>query len=166
MKLLALGFVVVAWVLGGCSSNVAMKGEYIETGWVDRNVLDKPEHHQFKAQYDTVALDNDVAGLIQNVNAGVDFLVVFGTWCPDSRREVPHFLKIADHCGIASSRIRLYGLDRTKKSADGLSEQYHITLVPTFIFLKNGNEVGRITERPKGTLEADMMSILADAQSK
>ena len=105
MKLLVLGFVVVAWVLGGCSTNVATKGEYIETCWVDRIVLDKPEHLQFKAQYDTVALDNDVAGLIQNVKAGVDFLVVFGTWCPDSRREVPLLAAPSSQNGIPNDTI-------------------------------------------------------------
>jgi thiol-disulfide isomerase/thioredoxin len=104
--------------------------------------------------------------LIRATNAGTSFLVFFGTWCSDSRREVPHFLKIADDCGIDSSRIRLYGLDRSKKSRDGLTEKYHIDRVPTFIFLKDGDEIGRITEKPTGTLEADMLAILAAAQQK
>ena len=160
------GFAAVLFLLNGCSSKIPVKTELIETGWLERSVLDKSEHHQFKTRYDTVAVDKDVAELIQNVNEGVDFLVFFGTWCPDSRREVPHFLKIADRCGIGASRIRLYGLDRSKKSADGLTDHYHITLVPTFIFLKHDIEVGRITERPQGALEADMFSILAGAQSK
>jgi thiol-disulfide isomerase/thioredoxin len=157
---------LVVCLLNSCASTVGTKTEVIEVGWLQRSILDKPELRQFKARYDTVALDQDLVGLIHNVNSGVDFLVFFGTWCGDSRRELPHFLKIADHCGIDSSRIRLYGLDRSKKSNDGLSDQYHIEKVPTFIFLKNGGEVGRITETPRGTLEADMLSILASAQQK
>ena len=153
-------------VLGGCASKVPTKSEVIEVGWLQRSVFEKPELHQFVANYDTVKVDQDLAGMIRNVNTGVDFLVFLGTWCSDSRREVPHFLKIADECGIDTSRIRLYGLDRSKKSVEGISEKYHIERVPTFIFLKNGDEVGRITEKPTGTLEADVLSILAAAQKK
>jgi thiol-disulfide isomerase/thioredoxin len=163
-QLWAVTFVVC--LLSSCASTVGTKTEVVEVGWLQRSVLDKPELHQFKARYDTVALEENLVGLIHNVNAGVDFLVFFGTWCGDSRRELPHFLKIADQCGIESSRIRLYGLDRSKKSNDGLSDQYHVERVPTFIFLKNGSEVGRITEKPNTTLEADMLSILASAQQK
>jgi thiol-disulfide isomerase/thioredoxin len=156
--------VFVVCLLAGCAGTVGTKTEVIEAGWLQRSILDKPEFHQFKARYDTVALEEDLVGLICSVNSGVDFLVFFGTWCGDSRRELPHFLRIADQCGIESSRIRLYGLDRSKKSNDGLSDQYHIEKVPTFIFLKDGEEVGRITEMPKATLEADMLSILAATQ--
>jgi hypothetical protein len=155
---------LVVFALGGCANTVGTKSEAIESGWLQRSVFDKPDLHQFKAQYDTVALQQDLVELLGKVNSGVDFLVFLGTWCGDSRREVPHFLKIADTCGIGMSRIRLYGLDRSKKSADGLTDQYHIERVPTFIFLKNGNEMGRITEKPNGSLEADMLSILAAAQ--
>ncbi len=153
-------------LLGGCAGTVGTKSESVAVGWLPRSVLDEPAHHEFKARYDTVAVDQNLEGLIRNVNSGVDFLVFFGTWCSDSRREVPHFLKIADDCGIDSSRIRLYGLDRSKKSNDGLTDRYHIDRVPTFIFLKDGDEVGRITEKPDGTLEADMLAILASAQQK
>ncbi len=160
MRRCVLWFVVLV-TLGGCASTVGTKNEVIEVGWLSRTVFDKPELHQFKARYDTVALEEDLLGLIRNVNSGVDFLVFLGTWCGDSRREVPRFLKVADRCGIDSSRIRLYGLDRTKKSSDGLTDQYHIERVATFIFLRNGAEVGRVTEKPNATIEADMLSILA-----
>lgn len=157
---------LVLCVLMGCGSTGETEKEVIETGWIQRSALDAPALREFKVRYDTLALEQDLVGLIRSVNAGVNVLVFFGTWCSDSRREVPHFLKVADQSGIDSSRIRLYGLDRSKKSSDGLSDKYHIDRVPTFIFLKNDDEVGRITEKPTGTLEADMLSILASAQQK
>jgi thiol-disulfide isomerase/thioredoxin len=140
------------------------KDEAMKVGWFDRMAFDQPEYHSFMERYDTVALDQDVVELIRSVNSGVDFLVFLGTWCGDSRREVPHFLKIADRCGIEASRIRFYGLDRSKKSTDGLTDQYQIEKVPTLIFLRNGAEIGRITEKPTGTLEANMLSILAGSR--
>jgi thiol-disulfide isomerase/thioredoxin len=153
-------------LLSGCAGGGGTKTEAIEVGWLQPSIFDKPELHPFKARYDTVGLDQDLVSLIQQVSSEVDFLVFFGTWCGDSRRELPHFLKITDRCGIPPSRIRLYGLDRSKKSDDGLADRYHIERVPTFIFLRNGSEAGRITEKPNATLEADMLSILASVQQK
>ena len=60
----------------------------------------------------------------------------------------PGFLKVADAAGIPEQRIILYGLDRSKITSDGLAEKYQIRLVPTFICLKEGGEIGRITETP------------------
>ncbi len=153
-------------LLIGCSGSQTTKEEPIERGLVDRSVLDRPEHQAFRTMYDTVHVQNDVIDLISKVDEGVDVTVFFGTWCPDSRREVPRFLRIVDRAGMAGDRIKLYALDRTKKSSDGLTEQYHIERVPTFIFLKNGEEIGRITESARTTLEGDMLNILAAAQKR
>jgi hypothetical protein len=35
-----------------------------------------------------------------------------------------------------------------------------VTRVPTFIFLRAGKEIGRVTERPITTLEQDIATIL------
>ncbi|RPH38220.1 thioredoxin [bacterium] len=148
----------VTVVLSGCASQ---RQAQVERGWIDRAVLMKPEHHQFKETYDSVQVEQPFVQMIKNVADSVSTIVFLGTWCPDSRREVPRFLKTADEAGIPSERIRLYALDRSKKSDDGLSEQYHIERVPTFIFLKHGEEIGRITEVPQVSVEADMVMILA-----
>jgi hypothetical protein len=37
---------------------------------------------------------------------------------------------------------------------------YNIVYVPTFIFYKDGVEVGRIVEAPKHSLEIDIINIL------
>jgi thiol-disulfide isomerase/thioredoxin len=87
-------------------------------------------------------------------------------WCGDSKRELPRFLKIADEAGFPPARITLYSLDRTKKSPDGMTARYGIEYVPTFIVLKDGAEVGRITESPKVSVEADLLTILAAARAQ
>ena len=154
---------LVALVLSGCASQ---REAQVERGWIDRAVLMKPEHHQFKERYDTVQVEQQFVQMIRNVADSVSTIVFLGTWCPDSRREVPRFLKTADDAGIPQERIKLYALDRSKESDDGLSKQYHIERIPTFIFLKRGEEIGRITEVPETTIEQDMLMILAKAQSK
>jgi thiol-disulfide isomerase/thioredoxin len=158
-----LGFGVL---LSGCASTKEAGQEKMALGRFDRALLDAPEYRQFKVAYDTLDVDETLVELIRQVKSGVEITVFMGTWCSDSRREVPKFLKVADAVGFSTDRIALYGLDRTKRSGDGLTERYHIERVPTFIFLKKGTEVGRITETPRISMEADMLSILASAQSK
>lgn len=148
-------------VIAGCGSQ---REAQVERGWIDRSVLMKPEHHQFKERFDTVQVEQQFVPMIKSVEDSVSTLVFLGTWCPDSRREVPRFLRVADDAGIPQERIRLYAIDRTKKSDDGLTEKYRIERIPTFIFLKHGEEIGRITEAPEKSVEQDMLMILAKSK--
>lgn len=93
----------------------------------------------------------------------VTMLLIVATWCPDSKREVPRFFAIMDAAGIRESQLTMVGVDRTKKDAEGLTEKWGITRVPTFVFLRNGQEVGRVVERtPAGaTLEGEIARVLA-----
>jgi hypothetical protein len=104
--------------------------------------------------------------LIQKAGEGVQTIVFLGTWCSDSRHHVPRFLKVIDLAWPSLQRVTLIGVDRNKKSPEGTEVQYHIERVPTFIFLKNGEEIGRITENPQTTLEGDMLSILASGMAQ
>lgn len=166
MKVLIAALAVVPLLLVGCAGGQGVRQEPMERGWVDRSVLDKPEYHVFRETYDTVKIQNDVVDLLSKVDQGVDVTVFFGTWCSDSKREVPRFFRIVDKAGFPADRIKLYALDRTKKSGDGLTEKFHIERIPTFIFQKQGEEIGRITESATTTLEGDMLNICAGAQSR
>ena len=83
-----------------------------------------------------------------------------GTWCSDSRREVPRFYKIMDSTGYDSNKINLIMVGRQLKDITGAVAKYNVELVPTIIFYENGAEKGRIVEAPKETLEKDIVSIL------
>jgi thiol-disulfide isomerase/thioredoxin len=86
--------------------------------------------------------------------------VVMGTWCPDSRREVPRFMKIMDTWQFPSEKITFIGVDNGKLSPIGEFDKLDIQRVPTFIFYKNNIEAGRIIENPVASLEQDMVNIL------
>jgi thiol-disulfide isomerase/thioredoxin len=150
--------VFLALALEGCGSTKPDSGEKMLLGWVTWSAFDDP---RFREGYDTVTVSEDLAGFIGEVDDGVECLVFFGSWCSDSRRQVPRFQKVADLAGMDSLQIRYCGLDRSKRSPDGLAEQYAIELVPTFVFLKEGKEIGRIVEQPKGSMEDDMLAIMA-----
>jgi len=159
-----IAYALVLLGAAGCARD-AVRHPADQLGWVDRSALTDPRYPAFQVVYDTSRIAPEFTDMIREVQKGVDVLVFFGAWCSDSQRELPRFLKIADLAGIPEKRVRLYSLDRSKKSPDGLTATYGIERVPTFIFLKGGNEVGRIVEIPRTTLEADVLTILVSAQA-
>jgi len=86
--------------------------------------------------------------------------IVLGTWCPDSRREVPRFMKIIDLWGFPEEKIRFIGVDIDKVAPLQDYMELGIERVPTFIFYKNNSEKGRIIEVPVTSLEQDTRNIL------
>ena len=90
----------------------------------------------------------------------VTAILVIGTWCSDSRREVPRFFKVIDDIQFPKEKIKIIGVDRNKSSSGTEIQSLNIELVPTFIFYKNENEIGRIIETPEISIESDMLKIL------
>ncbi len=115
----------------------------------------------FNSEYENYELDRETLSKIKIDNEFQSITIVMGTWCGDSRREVPRFYKILDSLNFPSAKIKLIMVDR-KKEADGVDiSSLKIELVPTMIFYNDGLEVGRIIETPKETLEKDIEGILA-----
>ncbi len=91
-------------------------------------------------------------------------LVFMGTWCSDSQREVPAFIKILEAAQFPMDRLKIVAVhDRGplyKTSPNGEQWGLQIKRVPTFIFLKDGRETNRIVESPVESLEDDIHQIL------
>ncbi|HLN56796.1 MAG TPA: thioredoxin family protein [Bacteroidales bacterium] len=87
--------------------------------------------------------------------------IVMGSWCPDSRREVPRFMKILELWQFPAEKVTFVGVDEEKNSPVGDFASLNIVRVPTFIFYKNNSEAGRIIEVPRTSLEQDMVNILS-----
>ena len=90
--------------------------------------------------------------------------VFLGTWCGDSKREVPAFFKILDQVSFPESQLQIICLDNIesayKKSPNGEEVGLNIHRVPTFVFYKDGEEVNRIVETPITSLERDISKIV------
>jgi len=95
---------------------------------------------------------------------GFEVYAFVGSWCSDTRTQAPGFCKLLDQAGLDPARIHWVSLERDKKFLP-LTEQFKIEKVPTFIFLKSGVEVGRITETPRGSLLEDSALILGWSES-
>jgi thiol-disulfide isomerase/thioredoxin len=87
-----------------------------------------------------------------------------GTWCGDSKMEIPRFYKVIEAAEFPIERLTLVAVDRAreayKQSPGGEEEGLNIHRVPTFIFYKDGKEVNRIVEHPVSTFEDDMLQLL------
>jgi len=144
---------------------ISHNGDPILLGEVNSAGLEAaPYGDWFQPAYQAYQVDK--TALANTKLEGVELLVFVGTWCEDSQRELPHFYKILDHLGFPKKRLRVIALDnhpdRRKTSPDGAEKGWNIEYVPTFILLKNGQELGRIVETPMVSLEKDMVGILAN----
>src|SRR5450759_4574357 len=107
--------------------------------------------------FDEYTLNTDVINKLLEINKdGVTIKIVMGTWCPDSRREVPRFMRVMDVWQFPVSKITFIGVDDAKQSPVGEYVSLDIMRVPTFIIYKNNIETGRIIENPTTSLEQDM----------
>ena len=122
----------------------------------------EPFARWYLAEYSNYTPQEDVVSAIANLKEGVSVLVVLGTWCGDSKREVPRFMKIIDGAGFADEHITIIGVNRFKVCPEANIHKGDIQLVPTFIISKNGKELGRIEEAPLVSLEEDFLGIIDD----
>lgn len=134
-------------------------------GKCDRNGLTAaPFAEWYKEYYDTYELDSVLLKHSEGKLKDVKIEIFMGTWCGDSRREVPHFYKILDELGVEASQVtlvNLYNMDSLYKQSPNHEEQGKlIHRVPTFIFYKKGKEIGRIVEKPVTSFEMDMAQLL------
>lgn len=115
----------------------------------------------FDEQYTNYQPDYDVLDKLEGKLDDISITIVMGTWCSDSREQIPSFYKILDELNYSSEKITLISVDRKKKGLSDEADNLNIELVPTIIFYRNGNEIGRIIETPQESLEKDMLEILS-----
>jgi thiol-disulfide isomerase/thioredoxin len=126
---------------------------------------DQLTHYPYSTWYiksfDDYAPKTDPINKLLGINKkDITIKIVMGTWCPDSRREVPRFMRIMDAWQFPVEKITLIGVDDAKLSPVGEYIKLDIKRVPTFIIYINNIEAGRIIENPVTSLEQDMVNIL------
>ena len=90
----------------------------------------------------------------------INITIILATWCPDSRRELPRFLKIIDHTGFPEENITYISVNRDKEVPGMDLSHLDIKKVPTIIFYRMGEEIGRIIESPVQSLEKDIYKFI------
>jgi thiol-disulfide isomerase/thioredoxin len=132
------------------------------TGEVGRDdFMAEPYNSWFNTNYDEYEIDVSDFKLLKKNLKKTKIVVFLGTWCGDTRREVPRFIRILDEIEFDKKRIKYIAIDRSKSAPGYDPGDYDIQYVPTFIFYKKGREYGRIIESPVESLEKDMLNILS-----
>ena len=130
-------------------------------GYFTRDILTtSPYKSWFQEGYDNYNPDKKIMkSLKRKIPVDLKIFVIMGSWCSDSQREVPHFLKILDIVGFDQKNVTFIAVDHQKKTAHFSLVHLKIERVPTFIFYSNNRE-NRIVETPKTTLEKDILEIV------
>ena len=167
----SLTLIIAISIMVGCASKKKVNqlkfdekaNKDILYGRCDLNGLKMtPFDEWFNAEYQDYQSDIEQLSNIESTGglADVSITIVMGTWCSDSRREVPRFLKLFESLDYNPDLIKIINVD-TKKAAEGTEvPKLNIERVPTFIFFRDSEEIGRIIETPEVSLEADMLEIV------
>ncbi len=121
-----------------------------------------PFNKWFNPKYEVYKPDSSViqklkvSENLQNTN----IFIVMGTWCGDSRRELPRFYKVIDELGFPDSKVTIVAVDTKKESGNKMLDETEFTRIPTFIFYRDKKEIGRIVESTIRSLEEEMFDII------
>ena len=104
---------------------------------------------------------------LKNLKDDITIRAYMGTWCGDSKRETPKFYKILEMIDYDMDKLTLIAVDRSKRRPTELVDGYNVMRVPTFIFYRDGEEVGRFVERDRNmSLEEAMQKIWSGQEYK
>lgn len=129
------------------------------TGTVSRDQLEAdPDFASFfREEYESYDVKPEVVAA-DSLNE-VEITIVLAIWCHDSQVQVPRFFKILDQANY-SHEVKIIAVNRQKVVPGMDISELDIERVPTFIFLKKKQEIGRIIESPSVSLEEDIAAIL------
>ena len=107
----------------------------------------------FSENYNNYMVDKDLVKLFKKKLKRHEVLLFLGTWCGDSKREVPRLAKILDEANFPVEKQRIVALDRRKENYKKAGKAR----------ATRGEKINRIVERPVGTLEEDLLAILSNS---
>lgn len=119
----------------------------------------------FSEEYSNYKPKSSVIRKIKPKQKIIEIVIVLGSWCSDSKEQLGRFYKILDKLNFNENNLKLICVDQSKKAREIEISEFEIKRVPTFIFLKTGEEIGRIIETPQTSLEEDVLMILSSNNS-
>lgn len=114
----------------------------------------------WKTIYNDYTPDIKTIKKISSLNKKLKVEIYFGTWCKDSRNNVPKLIKIFEN--LPDFKVEYTGIIWRTCDKTGLYKKYNLERVPTIIFYQGEKEIGRIIENPKKTLEKDILNIVSN----
>ncbi len=162
-----LFFVIALFILSnrGVAQPPNIKPAILYGSIQKQDLMKPPFDAWFNEGYDNYQPDPVINSKLKKlITKDISIELFLGTWCGDSKREVPRLLKILDDLAFPGKNLQLIALG----GSDSLVKQspLHeeagkgIFRVPAIIVYRNGIEINRINEFPALSLESDLYAIL------
>jgi thiol-disulfide isomerase/thioredoxin len=119
---------------------------------------------EYVNHYTSCTIDKEKIGEISDLlkDRAIHIIVVLGTWCGDSKEQIPVLRKVLDNLQNVDVSIEYIGVNRDKLAGETDISSLGIIFVPTFIFYEKNTELGRIVEIPEGTMEEHIYKIVSN----
>ena len=160
MKKLLFLFFLCSFSLANGQENEDINGNLI--GYIGKSDFLKGKHKDwFLKNYEDYHPNQKIVQKIKKNIKNVSVKAFIGSWCHDSKRELPRFYKIMELTAFDfTNNFQMIGITIGNKTPDNLQKGYPVKHTPTFIFYRDGKEVGRFVEHSRKTIEKDLLRIL------
>lgn len=157
MKGFIISLMLVLFSINGDSTGTELNKEVTANGRkylygeINRAGLTSGQYKNwFDYNYKKYDFDKSTINSIQKKHLeGITVKLLMGTWCGDSKRNVPVFFKFMDTIGLKDNQLQSWALDLRKQGPNQEHVKYAVRRVPTIIFYRDDIEIGRFIERPK-----------------
>ena len=138
-----------------------INGEPLILGYYPASILiDSLFKDTWTTEYNNYHPDYETLDSLEGKLEDISIKIVFRSTCSDSREQLPRLFKILNELNYKVNSITLIGVNREKQGLSSEAEGLEIELVPTIIFYKDGNEIGRIVETPVESMEKDLLVLI------
>ena len=124
----------------------------------------KPFSDWFVPNYNNAKTDSITIAALKTAFKKKRIEIYAGTWCGESKADLPKFLKILNESEVDSTQFKLIFLNNTaalyKQSPQHEETGKNIVRTPTYIIYNGKKEMGRIIDSPIESFEKDLLKIL------
>ena len=168
-KLILISILVIASISNSYCQDINKKiqnnstNEEILIGLCNRQGLQSGKNAEwFNQEFDyyKYLMERTTLDSIKGIIDSFQITIVMGTWCDDSREQVPRFFCMLDYMKYNVKNLTLFCVDRNKKTMSNEIDHLQILKIPTIICYYKGREIGRIIESPVKSLEKDLVLMI------
>lgn len=125
----------------------------------------RSEHRVFDIYTERYTPNPESVAFLNQIQDSVKIYVLFGTWCHDSKKQIPAFMKTLEEANNPLIDVEYIAVTRKKTDPGNFYKRWDLKLTPTFVIYQAEKELGRIIEEPTKRLEEDLVEILAVGSS-
>jgi cyclophilin family peptidyl-prolyl cis-trans isomerase len=136
-----------------------------EVEWSQLEAIDGWLEEYQDAQPGRAAMDR-----LAEASGSYRIVTVLGSWCHDSKREVPRLVRVLDEMDVPIFEYQMIGVDRTRRIDDAeltvdLGVERTVERVATIVvFDADGLELGRVVETAQAPIEELLLEFIAPVE--